>query len=322
MRPHAQRTLGGSFAAIAVVLALLLSSCAVNGDREPTRAANEPMRIFATTMYMADVVKRVAPQAEVTTMVGPGADPHTYQLSTKDIEQLTSADAVVWNGLHLEAVAGKVLTEQGERQLAVAEKLPKESLIKADADDEFGGMYDPHVWNDPALWTQVVSHVAEFLAVLDPEHADTYRQNAVAFQQEIKALHREAAALLATIPEDQRLVITGHDAFGYLGRAYELEIRATDFLSTEAELSASELSELADLIAERKIPMIFRDNQKNPQAITSLKEAVKARDGQVEVSAEELFADSMGPTAPVDTYMGAFRHNVETIAEALGATDE
>ncbi len=312
------RTRSRFFLALTLVLGLLLTGCAVSDEPGQQRAEGEPMRVFATTMYLADVVKRVAPDVEVTTMVGPGADPHTYQLSTKDIEELTSADAVLWNGLHLEAVAGKVIAEQGERQLAVAEQLPEQELIKADDQEEFGGLYDPHVWNDPKLWSKAVGEVAEFLGERDPQNAQSYRQNAAVFQREIAELDRHATKLLAAIPENRRLVITGHDAFGYLGRAYDLEIRATDFISTEAELSASELSELAGLIAERQIPVIFQDNQKNPQAITSLKEAVRARGGNVEVSAAELFADSMGSTAPLDTYLGAFRHNVETIAEALG----
>ncbi|MFC0582530.1 metal ABC transporter substrate-binding protein [Micrococcoides hystricis] len=321
MITHSRSAVSRLITGVIAALALLLSGCAVNEDGAPQRAADEPLTVFATTMYLADAVKRIAPDVEVTTMVGPGADPHTYQLSTKDIERLNSADVVLWNGLHLEAVAGKVLAEQGDRQLAVAEQLPTDDLIKAGDDDDFGGMYDPHVWNDPDLWSQVVEFSAEFLGKHDPDNAEQYLQNAKEFQQDIAELDAKAQKQLDTIPEDRRVVITGHDAFNYLGRAYNLEIRATDFISTEAELSAAELSELADVIAEHEIPVIFQDNQKNPQAITSLKEAVTARGGAVEVSSEELFADSMGPEAPVDTYLGAFAHNVETIAEALGETE-
>ena len=114
-----------------------------------------------------------------------------------------------------------------------------------------------------------------------------------------------------------RILITGHDAFNYFGKTYGLEVHATDFVSTEAKLSASELSDLADLIADNKVPTIFQDNQANPQAVKSLQEAVHARGWDVTISDEELFADTLGSTAPTDTYIDAFLHNAEAVAAAL-----
>ncbi len=117
--------------------------------------------------------------------------------------------------------------------------------------------------------------------------------------------------------KEPRILITGHDAFNYFGKTFDLEIHATDFISTEAALSAGEISQLADLIAEKKVPVIFQDNQANPQAINSLKEAVKSRGWDVVVSDEELFADSLGADEGVDTYLGAFNHNVNAVSKAL-----
>lgn len=304
---------------LSTVVALGLAGCTTadgvgGGDAPET---DGPLTVYATTGHLADAVATIAPGAEVTTMVGPGGDPHTYQPSTRDTEAIRSADVVFWNGLHLEAQMIDQLTSLGERQLAVGELLPEELLLPwPETDAEGNALHDPHVWNSPEAWSQVVGHIADKIAALDPDNAATYRANAEAYQQEIAAADRRAQERLAGIPAP-RVLVTGHDAFGYFGDTYDLEVRATDFISTEAALSAGELSALADFIADHEVPVIFQDNQANPQAITSLREAVESRGWTVEVSAEELFADSLGPQPPVDTYLGVFDHNVDVVADAL-----
>ena len=116
-----------------------------------------------------------------------------------------------------------------------------------------------------------------------------------------------------------RVLVTGHDAFNYLGKRYGLKVHATDFVSSEAELSASELQELVNTIVSAKVPAIFVDNLKNPQAVKSLREAVKAKGWDVRISDKELYADSLGEKAPVDTYLGVFQNNVDAITTELGA---
>ncbi len=295
----------------------LFVGCAAAAD--PGSPAERPLTVYATTGYLADAVANIAPDAQVTTMVGPGGDPHTYQPSTKDIEAIQSADVVLWNGLHLEAQMIDQLTSLGERQLAVGDQLPADLLLDwPETDDQGNPLHDPHVWNSPAAWSMVVERVAAKLADADPENAAGYRENAAAYVLKIEEADAEARRLLATIPEGSRILITGHDAFNYFGATYGLEVHATDFVSTEAALSPQELSQLAALIAERQVPVIFQDNQANPQAITSLKEAVRALSWDVQVSGQELYADSLGAEPGVDTYLGVFAHNARAVAEALG----
>lgn len=284
--------------------------------------ADGRITVYATTGYLADAVAHVAPDAVVTTMVGPGGDPHTYQPSTRDIQTIQSADVVFWNGLHLEAQMIDQLESLGDRQLAVGDMLPAELLLDwPETDGSGNALHDPHVWNSPEAWSLVVGYVADKLSEIDPDGAEEYAANAATYVAEIARAASDAEELLATIPEGSRVLITGHDAFNYFGHIYRLEVHATDFVSTEAALSAQELSELADLIAARRVPVIFQDNQANPQAITSLKEAVQARGWAVEVSDAELYADSLGAEAGVDTYLGVFAHNARAIAAALGSAE-
>ncbi len=279
----------------------------------------DALTVYATTGYLADAVANVAPEADVITMVGPGGDPHTYQPSTQDIETIQNADAVVWTGLHLEARMDDLLEGLGDKQVAVGELLPEALLLDwPETDDEGNPLNDPHVWNSPEAWSLIVGYVADHLGEIDPDGAAEYQANAEAFVAEIEAAAAEAEELLSAIPAESRILITGHDAFNYFGATYDITVYATDFVSSEAQMSPREMSDLAQLIAENQVPVIFQDNLANPQAITSLQEAVEALGWEVEVSDKELFADSLGADPGVDTYLGVFRHNAETVADALG----
>ncbi|WFP17438.1 metal ABC transporter substrate-binding protein [Citricoccus muralis] len=309
--------------AVGAGAALVLTACSSEASPGGSGGADDAavegaLNVYATTGYLADAVSVIAPDAEVTTMVGPGGDPHTYQPSTQDIQTLQNADLVLWNGLHLEAQMEGQLRSLGDAQVAVGEEIDAELLLPwPDADEEGEPMRDPHIWNSPEAWSQAVEVIAETFSEHDPERADDYQQRAEGYLSEIQAAADEAADATASIPAP-RILVTGHDAFNYYGDTYDLEVHATDFISSDAALSAGELSELADLIAEHEVPVIFYDNQASPQAITSLREAVQSRGWDVAVSEEELFADSLGAGDNVNTYLKVFRHNTEAIVNALG----
>lgn len=295
----------------AFALAGTLTACA---SETPDEAG--ALHIFATTGYLADAAANLAPNAEVTTMVGPGGDPHTYQPSTKDIEAMRDADVVLWNGLHLEAQMIDQLEAMGEKQLAVGEYVDQDELLPWPAEGTNGEqLFDPHIWNSPTLWTQAVDAIGDKLAEIDPTRAGEYDAAAQDYSAQISTAAQDAEAMLDDA--SPRILITGHDAFNYFGQTFNFEVHATDFVTTEAAKSPTEISQLADTIAEHKVPVIFQDNQANPQAITALQEAVNSRGWHVEISDQELFADTLGPTAPTDTYLGAFEHNARAVAEAL-----
>lgn len=305
--------LTGLMAVMAAFVLLVATGCS------DSDGGGETLTVYATTGYLADAVSNVAPDAEVITMVGPGGDPHTYQPSTSDIETIQNADVVLWTGLHLEAQMDDQLESLGDKQLAVGEELPEALLLSwPETDDEGNPLHDPHIWNSPEAWSLVVGFIADKLGEVDPDNAEEYQDNAAAYQEDIAAAAAEAAALLAGVPEP-RILITGHDAFNYWGETFGFEVLATDFVSSEAALSPTEVSDLATVIAENGIPVVFQDNLANPQAIESLTEAVRALGAEVEISDEELYADSLGAESPVDTYLGVFKHNAEAVAEALGA---
>ncbi|MDY3126874.1 MAG: zinc ABC transporter substrate-binding protein [Corynebacterium sp.] len=307
-----------STASLLVAASLTLTACS-SSTTEPARSTasgDKDLTIFATTGYLADAAHNIAPDADIITMVGPGGDPHTYQPTTKDIEAMNQADVVLWNGLHLEAQMIDQLSSLGKKQLAVGDQIDTSKLLPWPEEGTNGEkLYDPHIWNSPEIWEEVVDSIGDKLGEIDPSNAEDYAKAADAYEEQISALDKDMDKVLANL--DSRVLISGHDAFNYFGRTYDLEVHATDFVTTEAAMSPAQISELADTIATKKVPTIFRDNQANPQAITALQEAVKSRGWDVKVSDQELFADTLGPTPPTDTYLGVFKHNAEAVSAAL-----
>ena len=296
-----------------------LAACATDKKKEGgagASAASGSLSIVATTGYLGDAAKNIAPDATITVLVGPGGDPHTQELTTKDTQAIESADVVLWTSHDMEHKMMDQLEALGAKQVPAAESIPEDMLLPWEEDGVVEG-HDPHVWNSPDNWKHVVTACATKIAEIDSANADTYKANAEAYNKKIDEAKEAAKKLFDAIPKENRVLVTGHDAFNYLGKTYDIEIHATDFVSSESEKSATDIDELAALIAEKNVKVIFQDNLKNPEAITHLKESVSAKGGSVEVSDKPLYADSLGEAAPVDTYLGVFAYNAETISAAL-----
>ncbi|MDX2148244.1 MAG: zinc ABC transporter substrate-binding protein [Planctomycetota bacterium] len=281
------------------------------------------VRVVATTGLIADAARRVAGEhARVTALMGEGVDPHMYKASLADVRLLNEADIVLYTGLHLEGRMQDVLGRLGEKKpvLAIAEALPKESLRSP---AEFDGQADPHVWFDAALWAGVARPIAEMLAKVDPPRAQVFGENAAAFERELASLHAWARERIATIPPERRVLVTAHDAFGYFGRAYGLEVLGVQGISTDSEASIRDIAALVDTLVSRRVPAVFVESSVSRKTIDALVEGCAARGHNVVVGGE-LFSDALGPDGtPEGTYVGMFRHNVRTIVQALGgALDE
>ena len=216
--------------------------------------------------------------------------------------------------MHLEGKLGELLERMGERKptVGVAERLASEKLLH----DEHGAR-DPHVWFDVSLWSESAGAVADALAIFDPPHAADYRANLKAYQEKLNALHEYAREQLATVPSDRRVLVTAHDAFRYFGRAYGIEVRGIQGISTDSEASNREVTDLVAFLAERKIKAVFVETSVADQNIRALLEGCSARGHEVVIGGT-LFSDAMGEAGkPEGTYEGMVRHNVNTIVAAL-----
>ncbi|MDQ2669234.1 MAG: zinc ABC transporter substrate-binding protein, partial [Gemmatimonadota bacterium] len=246
----------------------------------------------------------------------PGVDPHLYKATPGDVRELTRADIVFYNGLHLEAAMGEVLEHMGERvrTVPVTRDAPVDRLLAPAA---FAGQYDPHVWFDVRFWMAAVGTVADALAEQDPAGAAYYASNAQTYLRELEQLDGWVHRRIGELPPERRVLITAHDAFNYFGRAYGVEVLGLQGISTALEAGTADVQRIADVIVERRIPAVFVESSIPRRTIGAVQQAVESRGGAVEIGGQ-LFSDAMGnPGTAEGTYVGMVRHNVNTIVDAL-----
>lgn len=304
-----------SFAGAAPV-ALSLSACSLT--RRPSGPISErTIDAVATTGMVGDLVLNVAgARATVDSLMGPGVDPHLFKASERTLRTMEQADIVFYNGLRLEGRLDFVLQEMGKRQPVwfVSQEIPEDRLLASAA---YENQHDPHIWFDVSLWTMAAQSTITGLQQLDPASADLYATNGAAFVAELAALESWVFAQIEQVPAEQRVLITAHDAFGYFGVRYGFEVRGIQGANTAAEAGAGDLQDLADFIAERRIPAIFVESSVPQRTVEALREAVRSRGFDVRIGGQ-LFSDAMGSKGtPEGTYLGMVRHNVNTIVNAL-----
>jgi manganese/zinc/iron transport system substrate-binding protein len=296
----------------------LLAGCAASPVSSSAQdIASRQVRAVATTGMIADIVKNIGGErVQVTSLMGPGVDPHLYKASEGDVQSLGEADVIFYNGLHLEAGMARVLERMQDyrRTAAVTDSIDRNILFSP---PEFQGAYDPHVWFDVSLWIQAAESVRDTLSELDPSSADLYRRNADAYLEELRALDEYVRAQAERVPESQRVLITAHDAFNYFGRAYGFQVRGLQGISTASEASTGDVAQLADFIAERRIPAIFIESSVPRRNVEAVQAAVRARGFDVRIGGS-LYSDAMGDPGTQDgTYIGMVTHNIDTIVNAL-----
>lgn len=296
-----------------LLLLALLASCGPTEAREQ----DERYLVVTTIGMIADIAAQIAgPHGEVVALMGPGSDPHLYTPRRADIARLSRADLILYHGLQLEGNTNEALKAQRSRVpvVAVGERIAESYPILA---GDAGGP-DPHVWMDVAAWKIAVDVIAEALISKDPGNADEYRAEARRIVEEMEELDRRVAEAMETVPERNRVLVTAHDAFSYFGRAYGIEVRGIQGISTESEAGLRDINQLVDLLVERRIPAVFVESTVPQRAVRSLVEGAASRGHQVSIGGE-LHSDALGPAGSEGaTYIGMIRHNCRTIVAALG----
>lgn len=299
---------------------MLVAGCSSSGA---DATSEDRVSVVATTNVVGDLVRQVGGDAvALTTLMGPGIDPHQYNASEGDIQRMAGADMVVYNGLHLEGKMVDLFPEMDRRGIsttALAEASVPDSLRIGST--EYASAYDPHVWFDVSLWRRAALHLGDALTDLDPDHATAYRERAADYAARLDSLDTYAREQIATIPETQRVLVTSHDAFRYLGAAYDIEVRGLQGISTDSEAGTADVQALAGFIAEQQIPTIFAETSVSERGLQAVQEAVRSRGFEVQLG-NALYGDALGDAGtPTGTYIGAVRHNIDTIVEGLTDSD-
>lgn len=308
-----------SLAAAVLAVGLGLVSCDATGRRTSTSDSAEiegdRPAVVATSTLIADWAAEVGgDHIELTGILQPGADPHVYEPVPADSIAFEQADLILYNGYNLEPNLIRLLNAAGvnARQFAVGEVVPPLDLEKDNST-----VPDPHVWGDVSHAIPMVEAIRDQLIELAPEQEALFTQNAAAYIDELNQLHTWIEVQTATIPPDQRQLVTTHDAFQYYANAYGLTVAGTLIgLSTEEQPSARTVQQLVTSIQQLGVPAIFAETTINPRLITTV-----AAEAGVALASTPLYSDSTGASgSDGDTYLKMMAANTRAIVENLGGT--
>lgn len=295
---------------------MVLTACSTSeGGSESGGGDSDQLKVVTTIAQIAEPMSVIGgDRVSVESLMGPGVDPHLHQPTPGDIQKLDGADIILYSGLHLEANMLRALEELGKQKpvIAIGETIPGEQLLK-DPD----GAIDPHVWFDIDLWKQALEAATEELKKASAENAEYFETNKLAYFAELDQLKQEARDKIAEIPKEQRVLITAHDAFGYFGRMLDIEVVGLQGLSTEDEVGLSDIERTVELLLEHSVPAVFVETSINPASVNAVIEGAKNKGLGVTLGGE-LFSDAMGAAGTEEgTYLGMYRHNLDTIHKTL-----
>jgi len=275
------------------------------------------LNIVCTTAMVADLVKNITNEkANVIALMGPGVDPHLYKATQGDLQKLSDANIIFYNGLHLEGKMQDIFEKMKKNKpvMAIADGLPKDRLLQS---VDYADAFDPHIWFDTDLWSKTLNDISTFLSKHDIINSGYYLKKARNYEIVLNKVHNDNKRLINLIPKENRVLITSHDAFRYFGRAYNMEVKGLQGLSTASEFGLRDVSDLVNYIVGRKIKSVFIESSVPRKPLEAVVEGCKKR-GHNLVIGGELFSDAMGEEGTKEgTYIGMVSHNVNTIVNAL-----
>ncbi|MDM5286932.1 zinc ABC transporter substrate-binding protein [Peribacillus castrilensis] len=305
----------GFLKSIGGVLAALLVLTGCGNDTAESDNGNGKLDIVTTTGMIGDLVENIGGKhVEVTSLMGPGVDPHLYKATQGDVKTLDSADMIFYNGLHLEGKMTDIfeMMSKDKPTIAVTEDFKENQLRKVGEKE-----HDPHVWFDVKLWIVAAEAVKKELIAKDPDHEAEYRENYEEYVLQLEELDKYVHEEINKVPEDQRVLVTAHDAFGYYGESYGLDVRGLQGINTLSEYGSKDVTDMRNYLVENEIKAIFIESSVPRKAIEAVIQGAGKQGHKVEIGGE-LFSDAMGERGTEEgTYIGMVRHNTDTIVRAL-----
>ena len=294
---------------------------ASTADASESESSAPSVSVVTTTTMLGsvvgDIVACASPDSTAITLMPVGADPHDFSPSSAQVADLVTSDLVVANGLMLEAGLEDALENaesDGATVLEVAPLLDPIPFGGKHGDEHGDGSEDPHFWFD---MNRMATSAEIIGAELAEDNGAVFAECGSKIANEIRSAEQDVRALLESVPADQRILITDHEALGYLANVYGYEVAGTVIPSgsTLAEPSSADLVELVEVIEDEGVQVIFA-NTADP---TTLAEAVAAEAGN-DVQVVTLFVGSLGgPDSGAEDYVSMMLTNAELISGALNA---
>ncbi len=272
-------------------------------------SAAEKLQVITSFSILADITQQFGgDHIELRNLVGADADAHLYQPSADDAKAVLKADLIIANGLGFEPWLDRLIASS---EAAGTRLDASDGVLPLMLDEDGDKVPDPHAWQNLANAEIYVQNIAKALSQADPANAALYAYRSEAYLSQIRALLSEASASLGQLPQAQRTIITSHDAFAYLGQAYGLNFIAPQELSTEDQPSAAEVAALIRQIRADGVRAVFVENIRDPRLIQQI-----AAEGGAKVGGT-LYSDALASAGPASSYLGMFRHNLDTLLASL-----
>jgi manganese/zinc/iron transport system substrate-binding protein len=270
--------------------------------------------VISTTNIIHDLVENLAGnQLQTEALMGPHIDPHYYKASFGDMRKMSRADLIFYNGFELEGRMQSVLENLAALKptYALASFIPESKILFENQ------VADPHFWHNVQLWRITAEGVYNTLSKHFPQYQAEFKQNFERYDQQLIKLDEWIRSQISSVPPEQRVLITAHDAFGYFGEAYEIEVLGLQGLNTTSELGLKDLRLMKDIITQRNVKAVFVEASVPARTIEALIAGVQAEGGHVKKGGE-LLSDALGsPSSQTGTYIGMMQHNTQTLVEAL-----
>lgn len=301
-----------SFSLAAAALLLLGANGAANAD--------DKMKAVASFSILGDMVRQVGgDRVAVVTLVGPDGDAHVFQPTPADARMLAGSDVLFINGLGFEGWMTRLKDSSGFTGSVVT---ASDGVRLRDMNEEHAhkgasgehGDIDPHAWQSLANGKVYVANIRDGLIAADPAGKATYEANAAKYLAAITAEEEAVKAAIAKLPPARRRIITSHDAFGYFGDAYGLQLIAPEGMSTDSAASAKDVADIIRQIKAEKILAVFLENVASRRLLAQIAAETGAKIGGV------LYSDALSDAdGPAPTYLGMFHHNIRTLSAALSS---
>ncbi|MBV9127849.1 MAG: zinc ABC transporter substrate-binding protein [Verrucomicrobia bacterium] len=275
-------------------------------------AANAPLKVVSLSTVLSDLARNVGgDKVQVIELVKAGVDPHEFQPSPGDVQQVAGADVVLVSGKGLEGYLSRLEQSSGGgsgKFVDVGSGVGPSLRLKEDKKT----VEDPHWWHSIANVKKAVGVVRDAFGKADPADGAAFAAAATAYSARLDALDKEIKLKVAELPREKRKLVTSHDAFQYFARDYGFRIYPIEGVSTEAQPSSKDVAELIETIKKQGVKAVFFENIENPKVVAAITQETGAKVGG------ELYADGLGaPDSDAATYEAMMRHNVTTIVNAL-----
>jgi len=303
---------------LTAALGVMMVFAALPGCDGAKNKSDKP-QVVATTTMIADAARIIGgDDIEVIGIMRDGEDPHTYKPKPSDATRIAESGLVLMNGLHLEAILTHVIDDKAEG--AVVRLAEHGDIEPIRPEGGSAAAPDPHCWMDVQYFKHYAEGIRDALVELDPDNADNYRKRAEVYIAELEALDVWVKEQVGSVPEQRRVIISSHDAFGYYGQAYGIEVHGVAGISTDQQVRARHIGELEDLVRERGIRAVFGETSVRDALNNQIMEI--AENTPAVLSEANLYSDSLGVQGtPEGTYIGMIRHNTTAIVEALSGDE-